>query len=432
MKQLTYDEMGITVELGAGDDSTTDILKFKVPALEEEFVIENSLQYQPDGVLCYGDTLGVKPSGKPDFTLIKLPQKGTVGGVFTRNLCPSVTVKRNRECLKSGETQALAVISGNAVTFAKNDSKDLERIADILSAELDLPKEQIMISATGRIGAQLSIDAVEKGLKGCAGKLKANNLKAASESIITTDKGPKFASFQCEDLKISGICKGAGMIEPHMATMLAYLFTNAKISPVKLQQLVVSAVNSTFNRISIDTDTSTSDTVMMFATGEKELTPSEEDILFYAARAMCLKLARDISTTGEGVFKGLEVVARTDFSPIDTAKIAKKIVNSPLVKSAVHGADPNWGRIGAALGKPDPVSVEPLIDMNQLTISIQGTVVFTKGSAVDFDEKKLNQELIAAKLTLIEVIHGSGRNVARAWGSDLSEEYVTFNADYTT
>ncbi len=431
--KLIYKNLDIEVTLGSGKDTTTDHVQFRNPVKSEQFLsIENSLKYQPTGIKTLAATLGIKKSGKIDFTVVTLPQAGPAASVLTRCMCPSYTILRNREILKEGQLQAIAVNSGNANVFTPNGDKDLNHIAQLLSQEFQIKQNHFFISSTGVIGVPLPIEKFQKGIPGLKSQLKENNLDAAASAILTTDLGPKTASFKHNDLIICGMAKGAGMIEPNLATMLVYFFTNAKLSSPALQNILSQAVDSSFNCISIDSDTSTSDSVTLLSTAELELSENELKIFQSALRAMSIKLARDIVSQGEGVSKIIEVSVNSNISEEFSRVTAKKIINSPLVKAAVHGADPNWGRVVMAIGKPEAGKNIKVLGEENIEIKLQGEVVFSKKENLKLDLAAISKKIRESKIASIEVTIGNADYPTRAWGCDLTEEYVTFNSDYTT
>lgn len=428
--KINYPTLGIEITQGAGKDSTTDKVQFEVNS--KLFNIENSLKYQPQGIKTAAISLGIKKAGKIDFTTITLEKAGPAAAVLTRCMCPSYTIIRNREILKTGSLQAVVVNSGNANVFTPTGEKDLNTIAESVEKEFNINKNNIFISSTGVIGVPLPIEKFTSGIPNIKNQLKENNLDAAASAILTTDLGPKTASFKHKDLILCGIAKGAGMIEPNLATMLVYFFTNANISSKNLQEILNSAVDKSFNCMSIDSDTSTSDSVALLSTAELDLDKEELEIFKSAFTAMCVKLARDIVSQGEGVSKAVEVLVDTNQSLDFSRLTAKKIINSPLVKAAIHGADPNWGRVVMAIGKPDSGKEVKFLGEENIEIKLQGEVVFSKGQNINLNLQKISQSIKTEKTAFIEVRIANGGYPAHAWGCDLTEEYVTFNSDYTS
>lgn len=422
----------IRIGLRPGPDTTVDIVSFISSTGGNEIVIENDLRYQPENLQVVATELGLKVSGKPDFTVMKFSEPGSAAAVFTQNRCAASCVIRSRSCMQVPQIQAIAVNSGNANVFTPTSEHDLNQVVELVSEEFSVEQDHLLFSSTGVIGVPLPVDKFSAGIPGLSRSLKADNLDAASNAILTTDLGPKTASVRLGDVVLCGIAKGAGMIEPNMATMLVYFFTDAAVPADKLQAWLTEAVNESFNCISVDADTSTSDSVMLLASGECEIDEAQQHDLRAAIKAMAVKLARDIVSQGEGAFKTLEVSVRADTSLQYARTVARSIVNSPLVKAAIHGADPNWGRIVMAIGKAEMGLDATLIDPRKLLIKIQGQIVFKNCSEVELNLLKLERAMKADKSIQIEVVIGKGAYCAHAWGCDLSAEYVRINADYTT
>lgn len=428
--RLEYGELGITIDTNESSRHTgDDVVSFR--ALPGQVInIENSLKHHIEGIKTLSTTLGIKESGKQDFTVIYFDKPCSVGGVFTRNMCPSVTILRNRECIKDGEIQAIAVNSGNSNVFTPTGWEDLNESAQLISKEFRIPEKNILISSTGVIGVPLPMEKFRNGIPGLTKRVKDSGLQGASEAILTTDLGPKVASVKVGDMIICGIAKGAGMIEPNMATMLVYLFTNVTIESEKLQSLLQVAVDNSFNCISVDSDTSTSDTVAILSSGKVPL--SNLEYFSNALTAISLKLARDIVSQGEGAEKIIEVMVDSDRSATYSKRIAKKIINSPLLKCAVHGADPNWGRVVMAIGKPDHGHEEYIIPHDGLEVRFQGIPVYLRGQNLNTNFAELATRLKSNRTIQISIKIGEGGRIGRAWGCDLTEKYIHVNADYTT
>ena len=427
--QRIYEDLGIRIEPGCGPDTTDDLVSFALTGTDASVEIANSLRYQPDGIRACATTLGIKPNGKPDFTVMTLPQPGAAAAVMSQNRCPSYSVLRNRECMADGTLQAIAVGSGNANVFTPNGMRDLLRIAELLEAEFGIAAEHTLISQTGAIGVPLPMPCFESGIPHLAHQLQAQHLDVASEAILTTDSGPKVASVAVGDLVLTGIAKGAGMVEPNMATMLVYFFTNAQVDSHFLQEALESAVDVSFNRLSIDAATSTSDTVALVSTGTQALSAPQQAQFRQALTAMSVKLTRDITSQGEGVSKTLEVTVDSDVSLLYSQRIAKHIINSPLIKAAAHGAVPGWGRIVAAIGTPQSGHDDPMLAPEQVEIALQSHTVYQRGQAIAPDLQALHTDLRRDKVIDIHVRLGAGGYLGRAWGCDLSADYVQFNAN---
>jgi glutamate N-acetyltransferase/amino-acid N-acetyltransferase len=234
------------------------------------------------------------------------------------------------------------------------------------------------------------------------------------------------------DLVVCAMAKGAGMIEPNMATMLVYFFTNADLDGAGLREVLTGAVDRTFNALTVDSDTSTSDTVVMFSTRKVPMNEALRADFASAVRAMSIKLARDIVSQSEGATKLIECTVRIDSSVADAKIMAKKVANSPLVKTAVHGGDPNWGRIVMAIGKPDERLAVGAIPRDSVVIKMMGQVVFDRARPIAIDLAALSRELKASTRVSIDVTIGGGKHAATVWGCDLSHRYVDINSEYMT
>jgi glutamate N-acetyltransferase/amino-acid N-acetyltransferase len=363
---------------------------------------------------------------------VKLDAPGSGAGVFTRNMCPGSAVTYDREVLADGRAQALCVISKNANVFTPHGDEDTRTIASLLAAELDVAPNDVVISCTGVIGVPLPMPKVRAAIPGISTKLKTRALEDVARAILTTDRGPKVCSVRLGDVVIAAMAKGAGMIEPNMATMLVYFFTNADIDGAGLREVLAGAVERTFNSLSVDSDTSTSDSVVIFSTRSAPLDAKSKDDFRDAVRAMSLKLTRDVVAQAEGSTKLIECTVRLDTSAEDAKIMAKKIVNSPLVKTAVYGGDPNWGRLVMAIGKPDERLALGTIAPRDVTASMMGQLVFSRGDAIALDLPALARSLKGSRRVPVDVRIGEGRYAATVWGCDLSHRYVDINADYMT
>ena len=367
-----------------------------------------------------------------DFSVVSLEKPCIASAVYTRSLCVSPAIELSRQNTNEGYIQLICVISKNAAVFAQNAKEDIRKVMEKLAEEFNVDIRHILISCTGIIGKRLPLASVLKHIPGMSKKLSDGAIDSVSEAILTTDKRPKVASIQCGGMSVVGYAKGAGMIEPNMATMLAYLYTDVDVTKSQLDGCLARAVARTFNSISVDSDTSTSDTVSVVTTSEvpcQNLTLFEEMLT-----AVCLDLARKIAMEAEGATKLIEVNVSLSTSEADAKFFAKKIVNSPLVKTAIHGSDPNWGRIVMAIGKP--VTGSPLlnIDPNEVEISILGSSLYSKGGAPASDDalSQLSEQIKHSDTVTIAVSIGQPIYSATVWGCDLSAEYVRENAEYSS
>jgi glutamate N-acetyltransferase/amino-acid N-acetyltransferase len=432
VERKVFEDWNAYLEVAASGDPSEDVVWFRSKTVEREVKVEPSLAHQPDGVRCAAVAAGIKYEGVLDFTVVKLDAPGSAAAVFTKSLCPSYAVLYGREVLADGRAQALAVISKNANVFTPQGEADTRAMAEWLSKEIAVEPRDIVPSCTGVIGAPLPMEKVKAAITGIGAKLRPGALGEAARAILTTDRGPKVCSVRVGDLVVCAMAKGAGMIEPNMATMLVYFFTNADVDGRALQEILGGAVDRTFNSLTVDSDTSTSDTVAMFSTRAVPLDEALRSDFVDAVRAMSIKLARDIVAQSEGATKLIECTVRLDSSAADARIMAKKIVNSPLVKTAVHGGDPNWGRIVMAIGKPDERLGIGKIARESVVIEMMGKAMFSRGQAIPIDLAALAHELKSSSRISIEVRIGEGRHTAKVWGCDLSRRYVDINADYMT
>jgi len=379
----------------------------------------------PQGFLSLAKNIGIKDSTL-DLAVVYSTVRARAAAVFTRSRFPGAPVIVGRKHIAKGIVQALVVNSKNAnVAMGKQGIENAIETCRIVGEELGIDPYEVLPFSTGVIGRPLPMEKIRAGLKGIRAELKPDNLKLAAEAIMTTDTAPKYYSRRVGQAVIAGIAKGAGMIEPNMATMLVYLMTDAELPKAALRPMLQRVVDHTFNCVSIDTDTSTSDTVVLMANGlagAVKLGPFEKALL-----DVCEHLTKQIARGGEGATKLITVDVSRAKSEAQAKRVAKCVVNSPLVKTAVYGCDPNWGRVIAAVGKSFDSSIEP----GKVTIRFGATDVFKKGSPVPCDLEGLRKYLRQSEVT-ITVELGLGRASARVWGCDLTEGYIKENAYYTT
>jgi glutamate N-acetyltransferase/amino-acid N-acetyltransferase len=385
------------------------------------------------GVKFSGVYCGIKKNKKRDLALAYFEKPVISTGVFTKNRvkAPSVLITKSR--IKN-PIKALIVVSGNACVCVKGDYEDSKKVIKELAKNLSISENTILHSATGVIGVKLPVEKVISGMPLLIKGLK-DDYEEFAEAITTTDAYKKIENItvRINDAKINilGIAKGAGMIAPDLATMLVYIFTDAKIQKEALEKALKEAVDCSFNSISVDGDTSTNDMVLLFATGiskNKEITPIEGYREFTnALKNVCISLAKMIVKDGEGATKLIEVNVRNAKTVKDAKKIAKTVANSSLVKTAFFGEDPNWGRIMAAIGRSGVPIKKDKIDIN-----IQGKPVVRNGvEAKEFDEKMLKKELSVEEIKL-EINLNSGKASTKFYTSDLTFDYVKINSSYRT
>lgn len=380
---------------------------------------------------------GIKRAGRTDVLLMAFDPGTTVAGVFTTSRCPSAPVEWCREVLPAGSCRGLLVNSGNANAFTGRKGREAtKRSAELAAAALDVSPGEIMLASTGVIGEPLSTDKFADVMDGLAGDLEAARWAAAARAIMTTDTFPKVASrtltLDGSPVTITGIAKGAGMIAPDMATMLSFIATDAAIAPAVLQKMLAAGVARSFNKVTVDSDTSTSDTVLMFATGKSGVaiaTPEEPDGAAFRAAldALLLDLAHQVVKDGEGCTKFVAVTVTGAESDRSAGRIARAIADSPLVKTAIAGEDANWGRVVMAVGKAG----EPA-DRDRLAISFGDVRVAVDGERdPDYSEAAASAVMKRSEIAItVDIGLGEGRDTV--WTCDLTKEYVAINGDYRT
>ncbi|HEY1269727.1 MAG TPA: bifunctional glutamate N-acetyltransferase/amino-acid acetyltransferase ArgJ [Candidatus Binatia bacterium] len=379
----------------------------------------------PKGYLSVAKNVGIKDETL-DLTVIYSEKRAKAAAMFTRSRFPGAPVIVGREHVAGGFAQAVVVNSKNAnVAMGRQGIDNAREMCRLVAGELGIAERDVLPFSTGVIGRPLPMEKIRAGLKGIRGELKSNGLELAARAIMTTDRWPKFISRRVGNAVVAGIAKGAGMIEPNMATMLVYLMTDAELPTGSLKPMLKRVVDRTFNSISIDTDTSTSDTVVLMANGfagPVKPAPFEAALLEVGEY-----LAREICRNAEGATKLITVEISGAKNEAQAKRVGKSVVNSPLVKTAVYGSDPNWGRVIAAVGK----TFDPAIDPKRVTIRFGDGKVFERGAPVDCDLEALRSYLSQSEPT-IGVHLGIGKAKARVWGCDLTEEYIKENAYYTT
>ncbi len=379
---------------------------------------------------------GIRYQNRTDVLLVELACGSTVAGVFTRNRCPGAPVDWCRAALKSGHARALVVNAGNANVFTGRAGTQATRATAGAAAGLfGCPKKQVFLASTGVIGEILPHDRLTAILPDLAGGLDAGAWEQAARAIMTTDTFPKAATRTTtiggEPVRISGIAKGSGMIAPDMATMLCFVFTDARIPAPVLQSMLAAGVEASFNRTTVDSDTSTSDTVLLFATGQAAhpRVPDKGGAVckpFAAALAdLLLDLALQVIRDGEGAQKLIRVNVAGAVSRKSARRVALAIANSPLVKTAIAGEDANWGRIVMAVGKAG----EPA-ERDRLCIGVGGTWMARDGAVVPgYDESPVVAHMRGREIE-IDVDLQLGAGAATAWTCDLTHGYIDINGAY--
>ncbi len=360
----------------------------------------------------------------------------SVAGVFTRSSTAGAPVRWCRKILPAGKAKALVVNSGNANVFTGQVGVDaVEATVTTVASLTGSVPEHVYIASTGVIGEPLPIGKILQVLPALNDELRVDGWFSAARAIMTTDTYPKGASVTTSiddaPITITGISKGSGMIAPNMATMLAYVFTDARLPASVLQPLLADAVNQSFNAITVDSDTSTSDTVQLFATGAARhpaISDSNDKRLCdfkSALDGLCLDLAHQIVKDGEGAEKFVKITVSGADSDIAARNIGMSIANSPLVKTAIAGGDANWGRIVMAVGKSGETIMETALD-----ILVGGHLVAINGAPpVGYDEAPVAEHMAGREID-IEVVVGSGQGSYVVWTCDLTVRYIEINADY--
>jgi glutamate N-acetyltransferase/amino-acid N-acetyltransferase len=376
----------------------------------------------PRGFRCASRNVGLKPSAR-DLALFASEVDAAAAAVFTRNQFPGAPVVLGRETIKGGVLRGIVVNSKvSNVATGPQGVEHARRMAAAAAAELGTTADRVLVSSTGVIGVPLPIETIERGIRGIAAELQDEPLVGA-EGIMTTDTHPKALSARVGPATITWVAKGSGMIEPNMATMLAYIFTDAQFDAATLDRMLRAAVNVSFNMLSVDTDTSTSDTCAILANGLAGAVPEGE---FQAAlTAGCVRMTEILARDGEGAKHLIRATVRGAASERDARTIAKSLVNSPLVKTMVHGADPNVGRLLMAVGK----CFDCTVNRDTTDAWINGHAVVHRGARAEFDDATVRATLGHEVVDLV-VSLGVGTHEATAYGCDLTAGYIAENAAY--
>lgn len=382
-----------------------------------------------------------KNTSKRDLALIVSDTLCAAAACYTRNKVQGAPIAVTREHLKDGHARAVICNSGNANTCNADGVQKAKMMCAALARELHMEETDIAVASTGVIGQPLPIDPILQNITPLVRSLSAapDGSEAAGTAIMTTDTRLKEAAVEFtlggKTCRMGGICKGSGMIEPNMATMLCFITTDAAVSPDMLQQALRESIRTTFNMVSIDGDTSTNDTILILAggkAGNPEITVPDGDYAAFteALRTLCETLCRMIAKDGEGATKLLTCVVRGADGEETARKIAKSVIKSTLFKCAVFGCDANWGRILCAIGYTDAE-----FDISRVSVwlsSPAGRVqVCENGAGVDFSEDEALAVLQQDEVT-VEVEMGAGDAAATAWGCDMTYDYVKINGDYRT
>jgi glutamate N-acetyltransferase/amino-acid N-acetyltransferase len=397
---------------------------------------ENASSGVPEGFAASGVAAGIKASGNPDIALIVADRRCAAAGTFTQNRVAAAPVQWCRSIVPTDRVRAIVVNAGNAnaATGAEglaNARRMAERVARLLECEPD----QVLVASTGVIGRQLPMEKVEPGIDAAFRALAEgpDGFDAAARAIMTTDTRPKVARRAIDlgergEASILGIAKGAAMIGPNMATMLAFLVTDARVGPGQLQGMLSAAVDDSFNCISVEGHTSTNDSVILLS--RQDGLPLAGDAVRAVARAVrevCVELARAIVEDAEGATHSIEIDVAGCRDRDEAKAIALSVANSALVKTAIHGADPNWGRIVSAAGYAGVP-----FDESEMSLQLNGIPLYEAGAPLPFDAGAASKSLRDNRRVQIALRFTRGEASVRFWTSDLTAEYIRLNADYTT
>ena len=380
------------------------------------------------GFVASGLSTGIRRAA-PDLAIVRSLAPAVGAAVWTTNRVQAAPVVVSRRHLERAEPQAVVVNSGvaNAATGARG-IEDAERTAAEAAALLGLQADEVLVLSTGVIGIPLPIERLLAGLRPGVAALSPDGGASAAEAILTTDQCPKQALEECDGFVVGGMAKGAGMIHPRLATMLAIVTTDYPLGPDEAGLLLRAAVDASFNRVSVDGECSTNDAVVLLANGATGIdrTPARDAELASALEAVCSALARQIVEDGEGATVLLEIEVDGASTTAEAEAIARRIATSPLVKTAAFGRDPNWGRVLAAAGSAPWNGGFARLDPDALTVGFDGTVVFAGGSPTGLTP------VLDGTAVKIELDLGLGTGSASYLASDLTYDYVRLNAEYTT
>ena len=389
----------------------------------------------PAGFRAAGVACGIKASGL-DLALVVSEPPARSAGVFTTNLAAAAPVTVTREHLQRSDATTAAVVVNSGCANACTGARGLADARDMAATTAELvgcPVEQVLVSSTGVIGAYLDRDKVRQGIELAAESLDPDGHAAAAEAIMTTDPWPKDAAVRAVTpagrFHVGGIAKGAGMIEPNMATMLAFLTTDAAVDPALLQRALREAAETTFNAITVDGEPSTNDMVLLLANGRSgvRINNAAYPAFVEALHAVCHELALAIVKGGEGATKLVACSVTGARTAAEARQAARAIANSPLVKTAVHGGDPNWGRIVAVAGRAGVG-----FDLARARVAIGGVELFRDEQIFDDREPAAAEHLGTPEVAISIDLGTGGAGTATVWTCDFSAEYIRINADYRT
>jgi glutamate N-acetyltransferase/amino-acid N-acetyltransferase len=388
--------------------------------------------FKAAGVHC-----GVKES-ELDLALIASDVQAHVAGVFTQSTVIGAPVALSRDHVRDGSARAVVINSGVAnVAMGEQGRRDASEMAQRAAAAIGVTAKQVLVASTGVIGARLPMPRIRRGIRAAAEALGQGGLGDAAEAIRTTDTFSKTAVATADvdgrRVTVAGIAKGSGMIEPNMATMLAFLMTDAAVAAPFLDRVLRDATNASFNRLSVDGETSTSDMVLLFANGvanHRELrSPRSRGAAAFAAAVekVAISLTRDIARDGEGATKLVTVRVEGAASAADAERAARRIANSMLVKTALFGGDANWGRILQTVG-----AAKVRLTLDRAEVRLGGVTVFRAGASAGPAARRRAARKLQAPEVEVAIDLGAGRAAAQVWTCDLGYDYVKINAEYTT
>lgn len=389
----------------------------------------------PTGFRFSGVACGIKASGKPDLSLIVTDRPVRAAGVYTTNQIVAAPVVISKARTPSATIRAVVTNSGNAnACTGQQGMQDAVAMTAEVARHVGCDPEDVLVMSTGVIGHALPMQKVAGGIANASAALQADTdaFLASADAILTTDVGRKIVSttvtIDDQSYRIAAMAKGAGMIAPNMATMLGVVLTDAPISADVAQQTLSAAAKISFNRVSVDGHTSTNDTLLLLSSGEgTPLQGSALDQFQGAINRVCIELAKKLVADGEGATHVMAIRVTGAATESDAEQIAKTIAASPLVKTAITGGDPNWGRIVSAAGYAGP-KIEPA----KTSLKIGETTIYESGSPKPFDAKQLSHWMKATEEIEIHLQVGTGPGKAEYWASDLTCDYVRFNSEYTT
>jgi len=392
--------------------------------------------YSVDGIRIGVASAGIKKPGRKDVVVFEVCEDASVAGVFTKNAFCAAPVVISKDHLAQGNVRYFLINTGNAnAGTGKQGLADAYECCDLLATEVGLTRSAVLPFSTGVIGEPLPVAKIAAAIPQAVENLSAYQWEAAASGIMTTDTRPKGATKQIEidgqTVTISGISKGAGMIMPNMATMLGFIGTDAAVEPQLLQEILTDAANKSFNRITIDGDTSTNDSCMLIATGRSGAIVSSSDtealnLFVEAINEVMLEIALAIVKDGEGATKLVTVSVESAATQEEALKTAYTVAHSPLVKTALFASDPNWGRILAAVGR---AGIENF-DLETLKIYLDDVCIVENGGRAASYTEDAGQAVMNQENILIRIVLNRGDVNETVWTTDLSHEYVTINADY--